>query len=130
MLSLFCCTFLYIADSRPPDELSHTHTALFCQHQGILKGKVSLYCWPPVWLVWNQLYDLWQFLFLFAKQANPNLSNRRPMVQWYFPLKYSMHNLCLVVTMSYVTIFCSDRHFMDFYRFSYFTAVKLVNLRQ
>jgi hypothetical protein len=31
--------------------------------QGILKGKVSLYHWPPVWLVWNQLYDNWQFLF-------------------------------------------------------------------
>jgi hypothetical protein len=26
-------------------------------HQGILKGEVSLYRWPPVWLVWNQLYD-------------------------------------------------------------------------
>jgi len=25
--------------------------------QGILKGEVSLYHWPPVWLVWNQLYD-------------------------------------------------------------------------
>jgi hypothetical protein len=24
-----------------------------CPHQGILKGAVSLYCWPPVWLVWN-----------------------------------------------------------------------------
>jgi hypothetical protein len=44
----------------------------------ILKGEVSLYCWPPVWLVWNQLYDNnWQFLFLFAKQTNPNQSNRR-----------------------------------------------------
>ncbi len=31
--------------------------------QVILKGEVSLYCWPPVWLVWNQLYDNWQFLF-------------------------------------------------------------------
>ena len=40
--------------------------------QGILKGEVSLYHWPPVWLVWNQLYDNWQFLFLFAKQTNPN----------------------------------------------------------
>ena len=30
--------------------------------QGILKGEVSLYHWPPVWLVWNQLYDNWQFL--------------------------------------------------------------------
>jgi len=54
-------------------------------NQGILKGDVSLYGWPPVWLVWNQLYDNWQFLFLFAKQANPNRSNRRSMVQWYFP---------------------------------------------
>jgi hypothetical protein len=54
--------------------------------QVILKGEVSLYHWPPVWLVWNQLYDNWQFLFLFAKQTNPNQSNRRLMVQWYFPL--------------------------------------------
>ncbi len=54
--------------------------------QGILKGVVLLYHWPPVWLVWNQLYDNWQFLFLFAKPTNPNQSNRRSMVQWYFPL--------------------------------------------
>ena len=53
--------------------------------QGILKWEVSLYCWPPVWLVWNQLYDYWQFLVLFAKQTNPNQSNRRSAVQWYFP---------------------------------------------
>ncbi len=58
--------------------------------QGILKGGVSLYCWPPVWLFWNKLYDNWQFLFLFSKQANPNRSNRRSTVQWYFPLKYSL----------------------------------------
>ncbi len=38
--------------------------------QGILKGEVSLYCWPPVRLIWNQLYDNWQLLFLFAKQSN------------------------------------------------------------
>ncbi len=54
--------------------------------QGILKREVSLYRWPPVWLVWNQLHDYWQCLFLFAKQANPNQSNRRSTVQWYFPL--------------------------------------------
>ncbi len=24
--------------------------------QGILKGEVSLYHWPPVWLVWNSLF--------------------------------------------------------------------------
>jgi hypothetical protein len=54
--------------------------------QGILKGEVSLYSWPPVWLVWNKLYDYWQILFLFVKQTNPNESNRRSMVQWYFSL--------------------------------------------
>ncbi len=27
----------------------------------------------------------WQFCFLFAKQINPNQSNRRSTVQWYFP---------------------------------------------
>ncbi len=32
-----------------------------------LRGEISQYHWPLVWLVWNQLYDNWQFLFLFAK---------------------------------------------------------------
>ncbi len=45
--------------------------------QGTLKGEVSLYHWPPVLLVWNQLYGNWHFLFLFAKQMNPNQSNSR-----------------------------------------------------
>ncbi len=54
--------------------------------QGILKGEVSRYCWPPVWLVWNQLYNNWQFLFLFSKQTNPNRSNRRSTVQLNLPL--------------------------------------------
>ncbi len=58
--------------------------------QGILKGEVSLYHWPPAWLVWNQLHDYWQYLFLFVKQTNPNQSNRRSMVHWYFPLQYSL----------------------------------------
>jgi len=35
--------------------------------QGILKGEVSLYCWPPVCLVWNQLYDNWQFFVFICK---------------------------------------------------------------
>jgi len=55
-------------------------------NQGILKGEVSLYRWPPVCLVWNQLHYNRPFLFLFAKQANLNRSNRRSMLQWYFPL--------------------------------------------
>ncbi len=54
--------------------------------QGILKGEVSLYCWPPARLAWYQLYDNWQFLFLFSKQANSNQWNSRSTVQWYFPL--------------------------------------------
>jgi hypothetical protein len=60
-----------------------------CLLQGILKGEVSQYRWPPVWMVWNHLYDNRHF-FVFAKQTNPNQSNRRSMVQWYFPLQYSL----------------------------------------
>ncbi len=72
-----------------------TKLAPINRNQGILKGEVSLYWWPPVRLICNQLYDYWQFLFLFAKQTNPNQSNRRSIVQWYFPLQYSLqkHNL-------------------------------------
>ncbi len=62
-------------------------------NQGTLKGEVSLYCWPPVWLVWNQLYDNWHFLFWFAKQTNPNRSNRRSTVQWYFPVSLGCINI-------------------------------------
>ncbi len=69
--------------------------------QGIQKGEISLYGWPPVWLVWNQLFDwfgiscltglesavwlLWIFVFI-CKQTNPSQSNRRSTTQWYFPL--------------------------------------------
>jgi hypothetical protein len=39
--------------------ISETINCLFqcLSNQGILKGEVSLYHWPPVWLVWSQLYD-------------------------------------------------------------------------
>ena len=46
---------------------------LLSQMQGILKGEVSLYHWPPIWLIWIQLYDKRQFLFLFAKQTIPSV---------------------------------------------------------
>jgi hypothetical protein len=62
--------------------------------KGILKGEVSQHRWPPVWLVWNQLFDNGQFLFLCAVQTNPNQSNRRSKVQWYFPLLCS----CMGIT--------------------------------
>ncbi len=61
--------------------------------QGILKREASLYHWPPVWLVWNQLYGNWHFLFLFSKPTYPNQSNRRFTVQWCFPLLYSLTKL-------------------------------------
>ncbi len=61
----------------------HMHGGL-CQRN--LKGIVSLYLRPPVCLVRNQQYDNRQFLFSFVKQTNPNQSNRRSTVQWYFPL--------------------------------------------
>ncbi len=35
--------------------------------QGTLKGEVSLYHWPPVWLVCYQLYDNWQFFVFICK---------------------------------------------------------------
>ncbi len=56
--------------------------------QGILKGEVSLYHWPPVWLVF--LSAVWQKTFFYAKQTNPNQSNGRSMVQWYLPLWHSL----------------------------------------
>jgi hypothetical protein len=76
--------------SRSKKAFSYLPTTHWCFEQGILKRKVSLYHWPPVWLIWNQLNDNWQFLFIFSKQTNPNQSNRRSMVQWYFPLQYSL----------------------------------------
>jgi len=52
--------------------------------QGILKGEVSLFSRPPVWLVWNQLYDNWQFLFLFLKQTNPQSNRGKGKLTWPF----------------------------------------------
>ncbi len=53
---------------------------IWSYRQGTLKGENITVHWPPVWLVWNQLFDNYQFSFLFAKQINPNQSNRRSMV--------------------------------------------------
>ncbi len=35
---------------------SHLKVVCYMPSQGILKGEVSLYCWPPVWLVWIILF--------------------------------------------------------------------------
>ncbi len=48
------------------------------------------------------VYDNWQFLFSFAKQTNQNQSNRRLMVQWYFPLQYSMVQYLLNTHSRYI----------------------------
>ncbi len=64
---------------RQSNQCSFNHQCTF--NQEILKGEVSLYRWPPVWLVWIQLNDFWQFLFLFSNQTDSNQSNRRSMVQ-------------------------------------------------
>ncbi len=56
------------------------------RNQGILKGEVSLNCWPPVWLVWNQLYDNWQFFVLFEKQTNPKPVKQKVNITVILPL--------------------------------------------
>ncbi len=39
-------------------------------HQGILKGEVSLYHWPPVWLVWISLFCKWKTKFVSRHTAD------------------------------------------------------------
>ncbi len=47
-----------------PNSVNHPYANINCAKcRGILKGKYHCTHWPPVWLVWNQLYDYWQFLF-------------------------------------------------------------------
>jgi hypothetical protein len=57
-----------------------------CIWPGNTKGVSITVPMSSCLLVWNQLYDYWQFVFLFAKQTNPNQSNRRSTVQLSFPL--------------------------------------------
>ena len=49
-------------------------------------GEVSLYGWPPVYFVWNQLICLWWIKRVLLVWSNPNQSNRRSAVQWFFPI--------------------------------------------
>ncbi len=78
--------------------------------QGILNDKVSLYRWPPVWLVWNQLYDDWNFLFLFTKLTNSNQSNRRSTLKRYFSFVWCMQpfgSACLLFLCVWYNLFVS-----------------------
>ena len=56
------------------------------KEQEILKGEVSLYCWPPVWLVWISLFCKLKQKLSVVLQLIPNQSNRRSTVEWYFLL--------------------------------------------
>ncbi len=44
--------------------------------QGILKGEVSLYSWPPVWLVWISL-----FLKIKTKIVSSHTTDSKPVKQ-------------------------------------------------
>jgi hypothetical protein len=57
-----------------------------CLQQRILKGEILLYCWPPVWLVWISLFWNYKQKLSVIIQLIPNQSNRRWIIQWYFPL--------------------------------------------
>ncbi len=66
-----------------------------------------------------------QFLFLFAKQTNPNQSNRRSTVQWYFPL------LVFPATMKkdwWVGFLAGATGFNDLIRLAVFGHLRLTKL--
>ncbi len=46
----------------------------------MLKGEVSLYCWPPVWLGWISLFCKWKQKLSVFIQLIPNSQTG---VQWY-----------------------------------------------
>ncbi len=74
---------------------SYTHVLLpHRNQQWMLKVEVSLYRWPPVWLVLQIKTKI------VSCQLIPNQSNRRSMVQWYFPLQYSLKSVYFFSQMS------------------------------
>ena len=40
--------------------LLNSFAVKYCIGQGILKGEILLYRWPPVWLVWISLFCKWK----------------------------------------------------------------------
>ena len=72
--------------------------------QGILKGEVSLYHWPPVWLVWISLF--WQ---IKAKFVGCHTANSKPTGgQWYsdtspFSIPCFSHNFSVLRKFALVT---------------------------
>ncbi len=72
--------------------------------QGILKGEVSLYCWPPVWLVWNQLYDNCFYL------QNRLIQTSETGGQWYGDTSpFSIPWLCIWGDAVLTTLSCFPR---------------------
>ncbi len=69
--------------------ITPTRTFSVSYHR-ILKGEVSLYCWPPVWPVWISLFCKSKQLLSVVIQLIPNQSSRRSAEQWYFPVQYSL----------------------------------------
>ncbi len=83
-------TFFLAIFCRGQERLDSNPRADDLFYQGILNGEVSLYHWPPVWLVWISLFCKYKQKLSVFIQLIPNQSNRRSMVQWYFPLWYSL----------------------------------------
>jgi hypothetical protein len=74
------------------------------------------------------VYDNWQFLLSFAKQTNPNRSNRRSIVQWYFSLQYSMVQYLLNTFKIHST--CIQMKYLIFYWLLYFDQGKVPFVKQ
>ncbi len=53
--------------------------------QGMLKGEVSLYHWPPIWMVWISLLCKLKQKLSVVIQLIPNKSNRRSTVLVILP---------------------------------------------
>ncbi len=89
------CLCMFHSLSRSEDEMfrSYLHQ-LRNLLQGILKGEVSLYLWPPVWLVWISLFCKLKQKLSVVVWLIPNQSKRRSTVQWYFPFCIP----CLLIT--------------------------------
>ncbi len=80
---------------------------------GNTKGEVLLYCWPPVWLVWNQLYDNWQF-WLFENRVIQ--TSQIGGQQYSDTPPFSIPWLDIVLTKLEAT--------MDKYSLTYFSSMK------
>ncbi len=77
-------------------------------------GSITIPLTSFFWLVWNQLYDYWQFLFLLAKQTNSNQSNRRSIIAARLPpLVISFQGNTVVVYLTSIGMtFENEKHLL------------------